>query len=298
MAQSGWNGRIFLDTGLILYVGPGAGADPHAHHAVQLVWSADGPFDVVIGGRHEQRTAALIPANSEHSLDATGHRIALLLVESHGTRGTALDAAAERMVAGRELAHALAAVAFPEKVAASQVAGWTDGVLNALGVQATRSPLSSVSRRAIEYIEQHLDGVPRVEDVARTLSLSTTRITHLFSDEVGIPFRRFVLWTRIKRAVITHQSGSDLTTSAIAAGFSDAAHFSRTFRAMFGLSPSLVLTAAEARRGPIDRSQRAKHDHRGRRAQIGELHRRPGSTPGRHRAERRMHTDGRSRPRK
>ena len=41
------------------------------------------------------------------------------------------------------------------------------------------------------------------------------------------------------------RSGGDLTEAALAAGFSDAAHLSRTFRAMFGLSPSLLLPFVE-----------------------------------------------------
>jgi AraC-like DNA-binding protein len=37
------------------------------------------------------------------------------------------------------------------------------------------------------------------------------------------------------------QSGNDLTTAAAEAGFADAAHFTRTFRATFGMAPSVVL---------------------------------------------------------
>jgi AraC-like DNA-binding protein len=62
---------------------------------------------------------------------------------------------------------------------------------------------------------------------------------------VGIPFRRFVLWSRMRQAVASTQAGRDLTEAAVDAGFSDSAHLSRTFRAMFGLSPSMVLPLAE-----------------------------------------------------
>lgn len=46
-------------------------------------------------------------------------------------------------------------------------------------------------------------------------------------------------------AVAATQRGAHLTQAALAAGFSDSAHLSRTFRSMFGLSPSLVLPHAE-----------------------------------------------------
>jgi hypothetical protein len=35
-----WPGHVFLAAGTILYTGPGAMAERHAHHAVQFVWSA------------------------------------------------------------------------------------------------------------------------------------------------------------------------------------------------------------------------------------------------------------------
>jgi AraC-like DNA-binding protein len=237
MARTAWRGRIFLSPGLILYVGPGAPADEHAHNAVQLVWSLDGAFS--ISGM--QRRAVLIPSATTHSLDASGRTIALLLVESHGARGAALDAAA-RTATYRELVD----LPFPDaKLAAVDVEALCDRVLATLGITIDKAPITSLTRRAIDYIEGHLDDVPRVGDAAKQLGVSTTRITHLFTAEVGIPFRRFVLWARIKRAVEAHRAGRDLTAAAIEAGFSDAAHFSRAFRAAFGLSPSQVLPVAE-----------------------------------------------------
>ena len=243
--MSQWRGRIFLDAGLILYVGPGSTADRHSHQAVQLVWSLDAPFEVELEGDRMARRAVLIPADATHTLDAAGETIVLLLVESHGARGAALDREARRDI-GRDVSDALSGITFlAQNVGHVDIAAWCDAVLSALGVTATSPAISSVTRRAIAYIEQAIDGVPRVSDVASALHLSPTRITHLFSKEVGVPFRRFVLWTRIKRAVAAFQAGNDLSTSAIAAGFSDSAHFSRTFRALFGLSPSLVLPIAE-----------------------------------------------------
>ncbi len=240
-----WRGRIFLDAGWILYVGPGSSADLHAHHAVQLVWSREDHFDIRIDATALERRAVLVPANAPHTLTAVGRTIALLLVDPNGARGVALDRVARSSV-GAEQITKLATASFPNPdITATEARTWCSDVLLSLGAIAAQPELSSVSRRAVAYVERVIDGVPRVADAAAAVRLSSTRLTHIFSKEVGIPFRRFVLWTRIKRAVDVFQSGNDLSTSAIAAGFSDAAHFSRTFRAMFGLSPSLVLPIAE-----------------------------------------------------
>ncbi len=57
---------------------------------------------------------------------------------------------------------------------------------------------------------------------------------------MGIPIRRYVLWERLLLAIQQLTGGVTLTEAAHWAGFSDSAHFSRTFTRMFGLSPSLL----------------------------------------------------------
>ena len=238
-----WAGRLFLDAGAVVYIGPGGPADRHAHHAVQLVWAEDGELMVTIE-QPVQRRAVLIPADVPHAFDATGRHIALLLVDPHSARGASLDRRA-RLVVGQDVANDLPSRFPPRDVTAPDAARWSDAALAALGAARGEVPLSAATRRAITYIEEAIDGVPRLADAARRIGISPTRLTHVFSQEVGIPFRRFVLWTRVKRAVEESRTGADLTRAAVAAGFSDSAHLSRTFRSMFGLSPSMVLPHVE-----------------------------------------------------
>lgn len=58
---------------------------------------------------------------------------------------------------------------------------------------------------------------------------------------MGIPWRTYLLWRRLLGASRHAATGRSLTESAHFAAFSDAAHFSRTFRAMFGLTPADVV---------------------------------------------------------
>lgn len=85
------------------------------------------------------------------------------------------------------------------------------------------------------------DGVLRLGAVVRQGGLSASRFRHLFAQEVGLPFRRYVLWRRLRLAVSEMSAGADATTAAHAAGFADLAHFSRTLKAMFGVTASQAL---------------------------------------------------------
>ncbi len=90
-------------------------------------------------------------------------------------------------------------------------------------------------------------GSPRLTlaGLAKRVGLSPSRFSHLFREHSGLPLRRYLLWLRLQRAVSTMAAGASLTEAAHAAEFSDAAHMSRTFRSMFGISPS-ELTANRA----------------------------------------------------
>ena len=241
-----WGGRVVLAPGLVLYLGVGSSADRHAHHAVQFVWVAEGQLDIAFASETMTASAALVTARVPHAFSASGQPLALLLVDGHGSRGVALDRRA-RELAGEDLSRHLSGVPFPSRgFSLEDAERWVRTVLAALGVESTEVQAPSrTTRRAIAYIEQALDGVPRIADAAAFASTSPSRLSHRFSQEIGLPFRRFVLWTRMKRAVEIARGGGDLAAAAAAAGFSDAAHFSRTFRAMFGLSPSVVLPFVE-----------------------------------------------------
>jgi len=68
-----------------------------------------------------------------------------------------------------------------------------------------------------------------------------SRYLHRLRAYTGLPFRPYVRWLRILLAIESVLAGSSLTEAAHAAGFADAAHFSRTFRRHFGAAPLTVL---------------------------------------------------------
>jgi AraC-like DNA-binding protein len=76
----------------------------------------------------------------------------------------------------------------------------------------------------------------RASKVANQLALSESRFLHLFSKELGIAWRPYLLWRRMICAIQALINGSSATDAAHLAGFSDSAHLSRTFRNNFGMT--------------------------------------------------------------
>lgn len=77
-------------------------------------------------------------------------------------------------------------------------------------------------------------------------TLSERQLQRYFKEIVGIPIRRFRLWHRLFVTATLMGFGMSLTDASIEAGFSDASHFSHTFRSMLGMKPSFVLKRRHA----------------------------------------------------
>ncbi|PKA14692.1 helix-turn-helix transcriptional regulator [Leptospira haakeii] len=78
------------------------------------------------------------------------------------------------------------------------------------------------------------------KDLAEFAGMSVSNLEHQFKKEIGIPFHSFRTWFRLKLTVYSLLHGMSHTDSAHRAGFFDSAHFTKTFRATFGLPPSEI----------------------------------------------------------
>jgi AraC-like DNA-binding protein len=95
--------------------------------------------------------------------------------------------------------------------------------------------------KVVEKIKQTADDNLSVDDLARLVNLSVPRLVQIFKKQTGVPMRRYRLWHRLFMTALEMASGSNLTEAAMNAGFTDSAHFSHTFKAMFGMAPTTIL---------------------------------------------------------
>ena len=100
---------------------------------------------------------------------------------------------------------------------------------------------------ATALLEASLAAPLAVPELARRVGLRQRELSARFRGETGLTIRRYVLWVRLKAAVSELAKQRTLTEVAHAAGFADAAHLSRTFVQMFGVSPSESVAASEIR---------------------------------------------------
>lgn len=244
-------GRILFWTGGSIWIGQsGEPADFHAHHAVQIALSlSDGGVRFRCHGEDwNTHTAAIIAANQLHAFAGLGNIVAMVFVEPESRYGQVLQqrCCGEGIVSitagtlDSEIAHLFAC--YQNTAGDSTLVDAARAVIVRLAStgNVTGVALDKRIQRAIEVMRERIGGAVLLADIAEATCLSPDRFRHLFVEETGIRFRPYVLWLRIEIALAAYAASKSLTEASHAGGFADSAHFSRTFRSMFGIAPSSI----------------------------------------------------------
>jgi AraC-like DNA-binding protein len=215
--------------------------DRHAHHAIQIGYVLAGTSVLDCADGQFTDPAVAVAADSPHWLDARGLMV-LIFVDPESPQGRAINtllfgSGMAAIVDHDRLAPHLAGLeaAFSADFEPSRLLEAGRAALAELVPDAAAEPTDPRILTVIERAIARLDGRPALAQLGDGINLSHSRLRHLFVEQTGLPFKSYVLWLRLKRALEVYSAGSSLTESAHAGGFADSAHLSRTFRRTFGL---------------------------------------------------------------
>jgi len=215
--RRGWTGDLLIGSAFALFRGVVADdTELHKHYAAQLVYGEEDQVKIArTSGAVEVGRDLFVPSNESHRLFAASTPIRILFFEP----------VALTQVSGLRGLETLLKSPIWHNIA------WSEHLAFPAGTDPR-------IRTALDYLAQHIDHPIGATELAATVGLSRSRFMALFSSELGIPVRRYILWLRLKRAATHIAAGTTITQAAHAAGFSDLAHFSRTMRASFGVTAS------------------------------------------------------------
>lgn len=235
-----WFGELGIDVGFAFFIGQTGDNQSHAHWAHQCIVRLDQPLSLFSAGAHFQDDAIFVPAGVEHRLIAPRH---LSLFFDPTTR--LAKALCEH------LNKPLSVQTLPQKIAdffraaLTQANSSQDLHQHCLSYfKHHRMASTSDPRLAIilQRIHQEIGAEnTKRSELAQQIALSDSRFSHWFHEQTGMPLRSYRKWLRLILAFKAILNGSSAIDAAHLAGFSDQAHFSRTFMAMFGVSPHSLL---------------------------------------------------------
>lgn len=230
-----------------IFAGPLHYNAPHRHSVPVLIAGLHGKFAIRFRNSQWQNVeAALVRGGTAYELEVAGNPVCVIYLEpttaGFDTLKPLLVDAEEHdgAIVGRcrDIAQLRAFYEDPNSMA------WAQGALNEL--LAYHCPTDTQSRdKRIAHTLKHLQATAHdttTADCAALAELSTSRFQHLFTEQVGVPFRRYRSWCRLRNAVRDVVSGANLTMAAHNSGFADHSHFSRVFLQTFGAPPSATLS--------------------------------------------------------
>jgi AraC family transcriptional regulator len=100
-------------------------------------------------------------------------------------------------------------------------------------------------RAVVEYIEDHLDASPTLDQMAAIACLSVYHFARQFRRATGLPPHQYVIARRVERAKHLLQGGRlSVAEVSARAGFSDQSQFCHHFKRIVGITPSQFRTPA------------------------------------------------------
>jgi len=76
----------------------------------------------------------------------------------------------------------------------------------------------------------------QVKCIAKAISISESRLSHLFKEETGIPLKSYIVLHKLQRVYQKIFDGESITDAAIASGFNSSSHFAFINKKMTGMS--------------------------------------------------------------
>jgi len=241
--------RWYLWEGGFLLLGRGQGVvPPHAHHAIQIVIALEGRM-VVCGrdGKWREACGIVVQPDVVHSFDCRGASAAMLFVDPESSEGTWLRTALRNDI-----------TIVPEARLAScawEIRAFNEKPFESMDVPTLirhcvqeLSPGAPPARRLDSRVTDVLSAIRKSDDLRISLAsaaklafLSPSRFAHLFKQQMGLPFSRYMLWRKLTRAMVAIAAERTIAAAAHAADFADAAHLTRTFYQMVGMAPSALM---------------------------------------------------------
>lgn len=247
-------GQVVIWEGASLWMLAGvqglAELSPHAHHAIQLTFLLEGTYEIGLADVDLTGPVTAVGSDVPHRFQASG-AVAFLFIAPESAAGraiknTCLGASAWADVTAL-LGGALAEFrrCFAGQADERELLRTGQDVTARLAGAATAPLPDARVLSMIAFAQNALTDSVSLQAAAAHACLSASRARHLFAMHTGLPFKSFVLWLRLQRALALYVEGCSLTQAAHGAGFADSAHFSRTFKRTFGLP------ANQLRFGPL-----------------------------------------------
>jgi AraC-like DNA-binding protein len=237
---------------LIAFAAHNARMPVHYHASYKLVISIKNTFTCSLDGEtHLEMRGFGIQPNISHACDAPEASVFVLFVDTESALGkwvkTTMGDARIKRIESFFTEQQLFELQLPENLLIDKAAVYEkfEVLLKILATWTEDSKPPVVDERVqhmLDYMDANFNKILKLKTVAALVFLSPERARHLFVIHMGIPFRQYLLWQRIKSVIYeVLKKEKNIAEAAISAGFTDQAQFTTIFKRIFGTPVKIIL---------------------------------------------------------
>ncbi|GBF49480.1 putative Transcriptional regulator, AraC family [Leptospira ryugenii] len=234
---------IYLGKQELLYMGKILSLSVHSH----ITWTLCLPLQGEIRYQSKDETyktkkAFLIPPKVDHQIEGYGSYLAFVFFEKYSPYAPVISEGSKIInLDEREL--------LPLKEALTELMQQKDKakhnltfILDNLHIPIQRKSILDDRILLVQklLVQKDLETQISLVELASSVGLSESRLSHLFKEQMGIPISSYRVWIRIRNLADALKKNPKLTFAAHSSGFFDSSHLHRVFKQYFGINPKNV----------------------------------------------------------
>lgn len=110
-----------------------------------------------------------------------------------------------------------------------------------LGIAENERQFDDRIKELLHHIEHCNCDEHSISSFANKVSLSSSRMSHLFREQVGMPLKSYIQLHQMQKAFLALLNGKNITEAAMLANFDTPSHFSAVTKKMMGMPASISL---------------------------------------------------------
>ncbi|MDE7083601.1 MAG: AraC family transcriptional regulator [Clostridia bacterium] len=240
--------KIFWDKDNIAFIGNQVNATEHSHCVLQVFLSLDEPLQVFVENEQISGKCIIVNKNARHIFSCNNKvRLSILIEPSSGFAKELMkkidgnylicDSGIERI---QQQASAL--LYTDDK---QQYSDFIQDFSKYLGIKRNSKVLDERIIKLFELLQNCDCYNHTIENFAKIVCLSPSRLSHLFREQIGVPLKSYILFHQLEKAFTALLNGTNITDAAMLAGFDSPSHFAATVKKWMGMPVSASIKDSE-----------------------------------------------------
>lgn len=241
--------RIFVDKDNIAFIGNQVKSTQHSHCVLQAFLSLDAPLQVIIANDSVNGKCIVVNKNVKHAFSCNHAPCLSILIEPSSCFANELSAKmnGDYIIYEKENLDTLQRNAAPLISATDkeQYLTFVQDFAEYFGIKRSVKDIDERINKLLEILKNCDCYDHTIESFAREVCLSSSRLSHLFREQIGVPLKSYILFHQLERAFTAVLSGQSITDAAMSVGFDSPSHFAATVKKWMGVSVNATLKNSE-----------------------------------------------------